>query len=127
MKIIEISKDWKEPTFEEVTVKCTSCGSKLSIEAKDIKVGYNNRISFECPVCFNDSKLDKDVEYKYWNYNRYIRDKRKRMMKNVAGNVVEEKDEVHTQSTSNQDSKQESKENLDMIIKEVGYWAKQCE
>ena len=78
MKIIEISKDWKEPTFEEVTVKCASCGSKLSIEAEDIKVGYNNRVYFECPVCFNDSKLDKDVEYKYWNYNRYIKEKKKK-------------------------------------------------
>ena len=60
MKIIEISEDWKEPTFEEVTVKCTSCGSKLSIEAEDITVGYNNRslgsaknrLYFVCPVCF---------------------------------------------------------------------------
>ena len=127
MKIIEISEDWKEPTFEEVNVKCTSCGSKLSIEAEDIKVGYNNRVYFECPVCFNDSKLDKDVEDKYWNYSKYIFHIRERMMKNVVGNVVEEKDEIHTQSTSNQDLKQESKENLDMIIREVGYWAKQCE
>ena len=82
MKIIEISKDWKEPTFEDVSVTCTSCGSKLSIEAEDIKVGYNNRVYFECPVCFNDSKLDEDVEYKYWNYNKYIFHKRERMMKN---------------------------------------------
>ena len=104
MKIIEVSKDWKEPTFEEVTVKCTSCGSKLSIEAEDIKVGYNNRslgsaknrVYFECPVCFNDSKLDEYIEDKYWNYNKYMIHKRERMMKNVVGNVVEEKDEVHT-------------------------------
>ena len=123
MKIIEISQDWKEPTFEEVNVKCTSCGSKLSIEAEDITVGYNNRLYFVCPVCFNDSRLDKDIEDKYWNYNKYIFYKRERMMKNVVGDVVAEKDEVQTQSTS----KQESKENLDMIIREIGYWVKQCE
>ena len=63
MKIIEISQDWKEPTFEEVNVKCTSCGSKLSIEAEDI-YEYNNGLYFECPVCFNNSKLDKYIEYK---------------------------------------------------------------
>lgn len=100
MKIIEISQDWKEPTFEEVNVKCTSCGSKLSIEAEDITVGYNNRLYFVCPVCFNDSRLDKDIEDKYWNYNKYIFYKRERMMKNVVGDVVAEKDEVQTQSTS---------------------------
>ena len=93
MKIIEISQDWKEPTFEEVNVKCTSCGSKLSIEAEDITVGYN-RLYFVCPVCFNDSRLDKDIEDKYWNYNKYIFYKRERMMKNVVGNVVEENKEV---------------------------------
>ena len=106
MKIIEISEDWKEPTFEEVNVKCTSCGSKLSIEAEDIKVGYNNRslgsaknrLYFVCPVCFNDSRLDKDIEDKYWNYNKYIFYKRERMMKNVVGDVVEENKEVQTQS-----------------------------
>ena len=81
MKIIEVSKDWKEPTFEEVTVKCTSCGSKLSIEAEDINE-YNNGLYFECPVCFNNSKLDKNIEYKYWNYNKYMIHKRERMMKN---------------------------------------------
>ena len=103
MKIIEISEDWKEPTFEEVTVKCTSCGSKLSIEAEDIKVGYNNKVYFECPVCFNDSKLDEYIKDKYWNYNKYMIHKRERMMENV----VEEKDEQNwttlsqTQSTSN--------------------------
>lgn len=101
MKIIEISEDWKEPTFEEVMVECDRCGSKLEIEAEDIKVGYNNRLYFVCPVCFNDSKLDKDVEYKYWEYSKYMIHIRERMMKNVIGNVVEEKDEVHTQSTSN--------------------------
>ena len=94
MKIIEISQDWKEPTFEEVNVKCTSCGSKLSIEAEDITVGYNNRLYFVCPVCFNDSRLDKDIEDKYWNYNKYIFYKRERMMKNVVGDVVEENKEV---------------------------------
>ena len=93
MKIIEVSKDWKEPTFEEVTVKCTSCGSKLSIEAEDINE-YNNGLYFECPVCFNNSKLDKYIEDKYWNYNKYMIHKRERMMENVIGNVVEEKDEV---------------------------------
>ena len=123
MKIIEISEDWKEPTFEEVTVKCTSCGSKLSIEAEDIKVGYNNKLYFVCPVCFNDSRLDKDIEDKYWNYSKYMFHIRERMMKNVVGNVVEENKEVQAQSTS----KQESKENLDTIIREIGYWAKQCE
>ena len=73
MKIIEISQDWKEPTFEEVTVKCTSCGSKLSIEAEDINE-YNNGLYFECPVCCNNSKLDKNIEYKYCcisSYNKY--------------------------------------------------------
>ena len=104
MKIIEVSKDWKEPTFEEVTVKCTSCGSKLSIEAEDINE-YNNGLYFECPVCFNNSKLDKNIEYKYWNYNKYMIHKRERMMKNVVEDVVEEKDEVQTQSTSKQESK----------------------
>lgn len=97
MKIIEISEDWKEPTFEDVSVTCTSCGSKLSIEAediKDVKVGYNNRLCFVCPVCFNDSKLDEDVEYKYWEYSKYMIHKKEKMMKNVVGNVVEEKDEV---------------------------------
>ena len=123
MKIIEISEDWKEPTFEEVNVKCTSCGSKLSIEAEDIIVGYNNRLYFVCPVCFNDSRLDKDIEDKYWNYNKYMFHKRERMKKNMVGDVVEENKEVQTQSTS----KQESKENLDTIIREIGYWAKQCE
>ena len=131
MKIIEISEDWKEPTFEEVNVKCTSCGSKLSIEAEDIKVGYNNRslgsaknrVYFECPVCFNDSKLDEYIEDKYWNYNKYMIHKRERMMKNVVEDVVEENKEVQAQSTS----KQELKENLDAIIREIGYWAKQCE
>ena len=90
MKIIEISEDWKEPIFEEVTVKCTSCGSKLSIEAEDIKVGYNNqslgsaknKLYFVCPVCFNDSKLDEDVEYKYWEYSKYMIHKKERMMEN---------------------------------------------
>ena len=123
MKIIEISEDWKEPTFEEVTVKCTSCGSKLSIEAEDIKVGYNNKLYFVCPVCFNDSRLDKDIEDKYWNYSKYMFHIRERMMKNVVGNVVEEDKEVQAQSMPIQ----ESKENLDTIIREIGYWAKQCE
>ena len=93
MKIIEISEDWKEPTFEEVTVKCTSCGSKLSIESEDVKVGYN-RLYFVCPVCFNDSKLDEDVEYKYWEYSKYMIKKKEKMMKNVVGNVVEKNKEV---------------------------------
>ena len=93
MKIIEVSKDWKEPTFEEVTVKCTSCGSKLSIEAEDINE-YNNGLYFECPVCFNNSKLDKNIEYKYWNYNKYMIHKRESIMKNVVENVVEENKEV---------------------------------
>ena len=93
MKIIEISEDWKEPTFEEVTVKCTSCGSKLSIEAEDVKVRYN-RLYFVCPVCFNDSKLDEYIEDKYWNYNKYMIHKRERMMKNVVEDVVEENKEV---------------------------------
>ena len=122
MKIIEISEDWKEPTFEEVTVKCTSCGSKLSIEAEDINE-YNNGLYFECPVCFNNSKLDKNIEYKYWNYNKYMIHKRERMMKNVVEDVVEENKEVQAQSMPIQ----ESKENLDMIMREIGYWAKQCE
>ena len=81
MKIIEVSKDWKEPTFEEVTVKCTSCGSKLSIEAEDINE-YNNGLYFECPVCFNNSKLDKYIEDKYWDYIKYMVHKKERMMEN---------------------------------------------
>ena len=110
MKIIEISQDWKEPTFEEVTVKCISCGSKLSIEAEDVREGCHGMF-FECPVCFKCNMLKSDVKERYLNWIEY---------KNKKNRT---KEEIQAQSMPIQ----ESKENLDMIIREIGYWAKQCE
>lgn len=74
MKIIEISENWKQTTFEDVSVKCTNCGSKLEIEAEDVKEKYVDGILgifFECPVCFKRNRLTGDVNIRYWNWIEY--------------------------------------------------------
>lgn len=110
MKIIKKGENWCAPTFTEVMVECDRCGSKLEIEAEDVREGCHGMF-FECPVCFKCNMLKSDVKERYLNWIEY---------KNKKSRI---KEEIQAQSMPIQ----ESKENLDMIIREVGYWAKQCE
>ena len=110
MKIIKKGENWCAPTFTEVMVECDRCESKLEIEAEDVREGCHGMF-FECPVCFKCNMLKSDVKERYLNWIEY---------KNKKSRT---KEEIQAQSMPIQ----ESKENLDMIIREVGYWAKQCE
>ena len=110
MKIIKKGENWCAPTFTEVMVECDRCGSKLEIEAEDVREGCHGMF-FECPVCFKCNMLKSDVKERYLNWIEY---------KNKKSRTREE---IQTQSMPIQ----ESKENLDMIMREIGYWAKQCE
>lgn len=110
MKIIKKGENWCAPTFTEVMVECDRCGSKLEIEAEDVREGCHGMF-FECPVCFKCNMLKSDVKERYLNWIEY---------KNKKSRI---KEEIQAQSMPIQ----ESKENLDMIMREIGYWAKQCE
>ena len=110
MKIIKKGENWCAPTFTEVMVECDRCGSKLEIEAEDVREGCHGMF-FECPVCFKCNMLKSDVKERYLNWIEY---------KNKKSRTREE---IQAQSMPIQ----ESKENLDMIMREIGYWAKQCE
>ena len=110
MKIIKKGENWCAPTFTEVMVECDRCESKLEIEAEDVREGCHGMF-FECPVCFKLNMLKSDVKERYLNWIEY---------KNKKSRT---KEEIQAQSMPIQ----ESKENLDMIMREIGYWAKQCE
>ena len=110
MKIIKKGENWCTPTFTEVMVECDNCESKLEIEAEDVMESIGV-LFFECPVCFKRNILKSDIKERYLNWIEY-RDKKSRI-----------KEEIQAQSMPIQ----ESKENLDMIMREIGYWAKQCE
>ena len=110
MKIIKKGENWCAPTFTEVMVECDRCGSKLEIEAEDVREGCHGMF-FECPVCFKCNMLKSDVKERYLNWIEYKHKKSRT------------KEEIQAQSMPIQ----ESKENLDMIMREIGYWAKQCE
>ena len=110
MKIIKKGENWCAPTFTEVMVECDRCESKLEIEAEDVREGCHGMF-FECPVCFKCNMLKSDVKERYLNWIEY---------KNKKSRT---KEEIQAQSMPIQ----ESKENLDTIIREIGYWAKQCE
>ena len=74
MKIIKKGEDWCAPTFSEVMVDCNRCGSKLEIEAEDVKEEVNNcgqGMFFECPVCFKHNRLTGDISVRYWNWVEY--------------------------------------------------------
>ena len=110
MKIIKKGENWCAPTFTEVMVECDRCGSKLEIEAEDVREGCHGMF-FECPVCFKCNMLKSDVKERYLNWIEY---------KNKKSRT---KEEIQAQSMPIQ----ESKENLDMTMRAIGYWAKQCE
>lgn len=94
MKIIEISQDWKEPTFKNVRVKCSGCDSELEIEAEDV-MESNGVAFFECPVCFKQNKMVNDVGSMYWNWKNYM-DKKKweneRVKKSIMSDIERELD-----------------------------------
>ena len=70
MKIIKKDENWCAPTFTEVMVECDRCGSKLEIEAEDVREGCHGMF-FECPVCFKCNMLKSDVKERYLNWIEY--------------------------------------------------------
>ena len=94
MKIIKVGEDWKEPTFENVRVKCSGCDSELEIESEDV-MESNGVAFFECPVCFKQNKIVDDVGAMYWNWKNYM-DKKKweneRVKKSIMSKVEKELD-----------------------------------
>ena len=70
MKIIKKGENWCAPTFTEVMVECDRCGSKLEIEAEDVREGCHGMF-FECPVCFKSNILKSDVKERYLNWIEY--------------------------------------------------------
>ena len=97
MKIIKVGEDWKEPTFENVRVKCSGCDSELEIESEDVMESKGEAF-FECPVCFRQNKMtgeNSDAGAMYWNWKGYI-DKKKweneRVKKSIMSDIERELD-----------------------------------
>lgn len=108
MKIIKKGENWCAPTFTEVMVECDRCESKLEIEAEDVREGCHGMF-FECPVCFKCNMLKGDVKERYLNWVEYKNKKQFKELKEETTELEKKNDE------------------LDAKIREIGYWAKQCQ
>ena len=71
MKIIKKGENWCAPTFTEVMVECSRCGSKLEIEADDV-MERDEGVFFECPVCCEQVRLSYEVSERYWYWKSYM-------------------------------------------------------
>ena len=107
MKIIKKGENWCAPTFTEVMVECDRCGSKLEIEAEDVREGCHGMF-FECPVCFKCNMLKSDVKERYLNWIEY-KNKKSRTKENIERDTEREKFLKRA------------------ILKELGEIAKECE
>ena len=107
MKIIKKGENWCAPTFTEVMVECDRCGSKLEIEAEDVREGCHGMF-FECPVCFKCNMLKSDVKERYLNWIEY-KNKKNRTKEDIERDTEREKFLKRA------------------ILKELGEIAKECE
>ena len=107
MKIIKKGENWCAPTFTEVMVECDRCGSKLEIEAEDVREGCHGMF-FECPVCFKCNMLKSDVKERYLNWIEY-KNKKSRTKEDIERDTEREKFLKRA------------------VLKELGEIAKECE